>query len=135
MTCEQHPESTIDPRGRCRACHAATEYARRHRGSIPKAKQVPMSDSEKRLRKQAQDFRRRGGRPVLAVDGLEDEFGPAPAMQSTWTWYDQVAVNRAVSGVRPVGRRLTPLETKEVARIRAEKETLVGGLTWAGIKG
>lgn len=81
------------------------------------------------------DRRRRGKPPVLVVDGLEGEYGPVPEFVPEREWFDQVAVDRKVSGVRPVGRRLTPLESKEVARIRAEKETLVEGLTWAAIAG
>jgi hypothetical protein len=81
------------------------------------------------------DRRRRGKAPVLAVDGLEPEYGPVPEFVPERAWYDQVAVDRILSGSRPVGRRLTPLETKEVLRIKAEKDPLDNHLTWAAIKG
>lgn len=68
-------------------------------------------------------------------DGLEGEYGPVPEFVPEREWFDHVAVDRAVSGVRPVGRRLTPLEGAEVTRIRSEKETRTKDLTWVAISG
>lgn len=131
-----HDKNTVgrDATGHCRECKRGR--AKVARAAKPKRIRITLGPEELRKRKRQRDLlRHRALAAVVPVDGLEDEFGPCAPCESSRTWYDAVAVDRAVSGVRPVGRRLTQLETVEVLRIRAEKDSLDKRLTWAGIRG
>lgn len=149
MTCTHGPDEIAtrgDGRTYCRVCKRVRQ--RELRALEPKrarASRARACDHEGAIVggrwrcRECNNVKAREKRRLLAlsvpVDGFEAEFGACPPRLLDVCWHDDVAVDRAVSGVRPVGRRLTPLESKEVARIRAEKETLVEGLTWAAIAG
>lgn len=135
-------EPDLNPRGDCRVCN---RQSRARWVPKPPLKCVNGHDKARegtssrghclRCHRERERVRKAEIKAFNTPDGFEAEFGPKPERVDYADWYDQVAVDREVSGVRPVGRRLTPLEGAEVERIRSEKETRTKDLTWALIPG